>query len=78
MTLIVAAERYLTEELSRVFAATSREGADVFEVGREAIRGFHTWDAWQTYGFADRLKDMRAEFRVKVKLSHSPQDPALE
>ena len=76
--LIAAAEEYLAEELNRVFAATSREGADVFEVGREAIRGFHTWEAWQAYGFADRLLDMSADFRVRVKLSHSPQDPALE
>ncbi len=76
--LIAAAQRYLTEELNRVFCATARAGADVFEVGREAIRGFHTWEAWQAYGFADRSQNMRADFRVRVKLSHSPQDPALE
>ena len=57
---------------------TARAGADVFEVGREAIRGFHSWEAWQRYGFAALLKDVQADFRVKVKLSHSPRDPALE
>ena len=76
--LIAAAECYLAAELQRIFQVTARAGADVFEVGREAIRGFHSWEAWQRYGFAALLKDVQADFRVKVKLSHSPRDPALE
>ena len=76
--LIAAAESYLAEELQRVFRATASVGADVFAVGREAIRAFASWDSWRAYGFADRLKDTQAAFRVKVKLSHSPRDPALE
>ena len=76
--LIAAAECYLEAELQRIFQVTARAGADVFEVGREAIRGFHSWEAWQRYGFAALLKDVQADFRVKVKLSHSPRDPALE
>ena len=76
--LIAGLERYLTGELQRVFEVTARAGADVFQVGKEAIRHFSTWEAWQAYGFAERLKDTRADFRVKVKLSHSPRDPALE
>ena len=76
--LIAAAESYLTEELGRVFEATARAGADAFQVGREAIRSFRNWEAWQNYGFSERLKNTQAEFRVRVKLSHSPRDPALE
>lgn len=76
--LIAGLESYLTNELQRVFAAASQAGADVFQVGKEAIRHFSTWEAWRAYGFADRLKDTRADFRVKIKLSHSPRDPALE
>ena len=76
--LTAAVERYVTAELDRVFSATSGAGADVFAVGREAIRHFSTWGSWQAYGFAQRLKDMQAVFQVKVKLSHSPRDPALE
>lgn len=76
--LIAAAERYLAEELGRVYRATAAAGADVFEVGREAIRGFDSWESWQACGFSAGLKDSRAVFRVKVKLSHSPRDPALE
>lgn len=76
--LIAGLERYLTSELKLVFAATARAGADVFEVGQEAIRSFQNWEDWQNYGFSERVKDIRAEFRVRVKLSHSPRDPALE
>ena len=76
--LIAAAESYLTAELGRVFWVTARAGEDAIEVGRAAIRGFHSWEAWQRYGFAALLKDVQADFRVKVKLSHSPRDPALE
>ena len=76
--LIAAAESYLTEESNRVFQATAQAGADVFEVGREAIGAFRSWDAWQAYDFPARLKDTQAAFTVKVKLSHSPRDPALE
>lgn len=76
--LIHTAENYLAEELRRVFFATAQAGADVFEVGKEAVRHVRSWEAWQAYGFAARLKDTQAEFRVKVKLSHSPKDPALE
>ena len=76
--LIAALESYLAEELCRVFEVTAQAGADVFEVGREAIRSFRSWEAWQAYGFAARLKDVQADFRVRVKLSHSPKDPALE
>ena len=77
-SLIAAAETYLTEELTRVFEAAARAGADMFEAGKEAIRSFPSWEAWQAYGFSARLRDTRADFRVKVKLSHSPKDPALE
>ena len=76
--LIAAAESYLAEEMDRVFAVTAAAGADVFEVGKEAIRAFRTWDDWQSCGFPARLKEARAVFSVKVKLSHSPRDPALE
>ncbi len=76
--LIAAAEEYLTGELSRVFRVTAAAGADVFEVGKEAIRAFRSWESWSAYRFAARLPDIRADFQVKVKLSHSPRDPALE
>ena len=76
--LIAAAESYLAEEMGRVFQITARAGADVFEVGKEAIRSFPTWADWQAYGFARRLKDTEAAFTVRVKLSHSPGDPALD
>ena len=76
--LIAAVESYLVDELQRVFEATARAGADVFAVGQETIRTFCRWDQWQAYGFSQRLRDMKADFRVKVKLSHSPRDPALE
>ena len=76
--LIAAAESYLAGEMGRVFQVTARAGADVFEVGKEAIRSFSNWEAWRTYGFADRLPDTEAIFTVRVKLSHSPGDPALE
>ena len=76
--LIAAAEGYLGEALTRVFQATAAAGADVFEVGKEAICAFSSWDSWQAYGFPARLRDVRPDFRVRVKLSHSPRDPALE
>lgn len=76
--LIFALETYLASELQRVFQVTSQAGADVFEVGKEAINAFNSWESWRAYGFAHRLKDARAVFRVKVKLSHSPRNPALE
>ena len=76
--LIAAIETYLVGELGRVFEATAQRGADVFAVGREAIRSFRTWEAWRAYDFPRRLKDVKADFRVRVKLSHSPRDPALE
>ncbi len=76
--LIAAAQTYIAAELDRVFRVTAQAGADVFEVGKEAIRTFHSWDSWRAYGFAQRLKDVEPVFRVKVKLSHSPRDPALE
>ena len=76
--LIAAVERYLTEELERVFRVTAAAGADVFEVGRDAIRAFRSYDSWRAYGFSQRLKDAAPAFSVKVKLSHSPKDPALE
>ena len=76
--LIAAAESYLEEELEQVFRATAAAGADVFSVGRDAICTFYSWDSWRAYGFARRLKEVEPDFRVKVKLSHSPKDPALE
>lgn len=76
--LIAAVESYLTEELQRVYLATAAAGADVFEMGKDAVRAFRTWDAWRSYGFSDRLKDTQADFQVRVKLSHNPRDPALE
>ena len=76
--LIAAAESYLKAELEQVFRATAAAGADVFEVGKEAIRTFRSWDDWRAAGFPGRLKDAEPDFRVKVKLSHSPKDPALE
>ena len=76
--LIAAAQTYLAEELDRIFRVTVQAGADVFEVGKEAIRTFRSWDDWRTAGFPGRLKDAEPDFRVKVKLSHSPGDPALE
>ena len=76
--LIAAAESYLEEELEQVFRATAAAGADVFSVGRDAICTFRSWDSWRAYGFARRLKEVEPDFRVKVKLSHSPKDPALE
>ena len=76
--ILAAAERYLADELDRVFRATAAAGADVFEVGKEAIRSFRTWESWRAYGFSDRIRDVQADFRVRVKLSHSPRDPALE
>ena len=78
MELIAAAESCLEDELLRIFQVTARSGADVFCVGEEAIRTFQSWDQWRAYGFADRLKDVQAVFQVKVKLAHSPRDPALE
>ena len=65
-----------SEEL--VFRATAAAGADVFSVGRDAICTFYSWDSWRAYGFARRLQEVEPVFRVKVKLSHSPKDPALE
>ena len=76
--LIAAAEAYLVGELDRIYRAAAAAGADVFAVGREAIGAFSDWDSWQAYRFSDRLTDTEAVFRVKVKLSHSPRDPALE
>ena len=76
--LIAAAESYLEEELEQVFRATAAAGADVFSVGRDAICAFRSWDSWRAYGFARRLKEVEPDFRVKMKLSHSPKDPALE
>lgn len=76
--LIAGLESYLERELGRVFSVTSRAGADAFAVGQEAIRSFRSWEEWRAYGFAARLKDTRADFTVRVKLSHSPRDPALE
>ena len=76
--LIAAAESYLKAELEQVFRATAAAGADVFSVGRDAICAFRSWDSWRAYGFARRLKEEEPDFRVKVKLSHSPKDPALE
>ena len=76
--LIAAAQTYLAEELDRIFRVTVQAGADVFEVGKEAIRTFRSWDDWRAAGFPGRLKDAEPDFRVKVKLSHSPGDPALE
>ncbi len=76
--LIEAIERHLTDGLERVFRATAEAGADVFAVGKEAVTAFASWDDWRAYGFSQRLKDTQPEFRVRVKLSHSPGDPALE
>ena len=76
--LIAAAESYLKAELEQVFRATAAAGADVFSVGRDAICTFYSWDSWRAYGFARRLQEVEPVFRVKVKLSHSPKDPALE
>ena len=76
--LIAAAEKYLTEELTHIFRVTTAAGADVFQVGREAICAFQSWDSWRAYGFRQRLKDTQPVFQVRVKLSHSPKDPALE
>ena len=76
--LIAAAEAWLTDELERVFRVTAAAGADVFEVGREAICAFRSWDSWRACGFSTQLQEIRSVFRVRVKLSHSPRDPALE
>ena len=77
-TIIAAAENYIADELDRVFRATAAAGADVFEMGKEAIRSFRTWESWRASGFSRHLQDEQAVFSVKVKLSHSPRDPALE
>ena len=76
--IVSAAESYLTDELARVFQATSAAGADVFAVGKEAVRSFRTWESWRAYDLSGHLKETQALFSVKVKLSHSPRDPALE
>jgi hypothetical protein len=76
--LIAAMESYLEGELQRVFRAAAEEGADVFEVGREALSAFDSWESWREYGFSRRLPKIEAVFQVRVKLSHSPRDPALE
>lgn len=76
--LIDAVQGYLAAEMDRVFRATARAGADVFGVGREAIRAFHSWEEWEAFGSTGWLRDVAATFTVRVKLSHSPHDPALE
>lgn len=76
--LIDAVQGYLAAEMDRVFRATARAGADVFGVGREAIRTFHSWEEWEAFGSTGWLRDVAATFTVRVKLSHSPHDPALE
>ena len=76
--LIRRIETYLSKELTRVFRATADAGADVFCLGREAIRDYATWTAWQAARFPQRLGEVEALFQVRVKLSHSPRDPALE
>lgn len=76
--LIDAVQGYLAAEMDRVFRATAWAGADVFGVGREAIRTFHSWEEWAAFGSTGWLRDVEATFTVRVKLSHSPHDPALE
>lgn len=76
--LIDALETYLQQSMLQVFEATTAAGADVFCVGEEAIKTMSTQEAWEQYDFADRIRSVQGVFQVKVKLSHSPVDPALE
>ena len=76
--LIRRIETYLSKELIGVFRATADARADVFCLGREAIRDYAAWTAWQAAPFPQRLGEVEALFQVRVKLSHSPRDPALE
>ena len=76
--LSAEAEAYLSAELARVFSATAAAGADVFFVGAEAMGRFFDWESWESYDFAARLGKIVPDFQVRVKLSHSPRDPALE
>ena len=61
-----------------MFSATAAAGADVFFVGAEAMGRFFDWESWESYDFAARLGKIVPDFQVRVKLSHSPRDPALE
>ena len=76
--LIEHIEGYLSSEMDRVFRATAAAGADVFCLGREAIGACPSWESWESGRFWERLRETEAVFQVRVKLSHSPQDPALE
>jgi len=76
--LMALTKEYLAGELGSVFRATAGAGADVFCVGREAIATFPTWESWRDARFAEALRGAEAVFEVRLKLSHSLRDPALE
>ncbi|MDO4543081.1 MAG: Ger(x)C family spore germination C-terminal domain-containing protein [Clostridia bacterium] len=71
-------QEYLRERLINVFKATRDAGADVFGVGKAAIKEFDSAGDWEAYDWKGRFSQLQASFTIAIRIGESPDDIALE
>ena len=71
-------EEALQEDMERVYLAVRNAGADVFGLGKEAVKQFSSNEAWEAYDFKTVYRTIEAVFHIKIKLSHDPDNITLE
>ncbi|MDO4565568.1 MAG: Ger(x)C family spore germination C-terminal domain-containing protein [Clostridia bacterium] len=68
----------IAKRMALVFKRTQEAGADVFGLGKSAIKGFERTADWESYDFPKQFYGFLAEFFVTVKLNHSPDNNSME
>ena len=71
-------QRYIEQELQRVFGICMGLGSDAMGFGRRAAMQFSDTAAWEGYGWKERYPDMQAEFTVKLELMDESMSGRLE
>lgn len=71
-------QRYIEQELQRVFGICMGLGSDAMGFGRQAAMQFSDTAAWEGYGWKERYPDMQAEFTVKLELMDESMSGRLE
>ena len=70
--------KYIGSEMARVFMAVQNADSDVFGVGRQKIRQYKTAQEWLDCDWKSEYRELNAEFTILIKLSHDPDNVALE
>lgn len=69
---------YIASESARVFTAVQNADSDVFCVGQQMIKHMENDEQWASLDFDQVYGKLNAAFTVIIKLSHDPDNVALE